>query len=162
MKYSLTINHHSFTIDTKGSTARIQSANATDEQLIDLSLAKNEECPVVRVGERFFAKINGRHVSGSLKRHIYGALQSKEFDGKVVSPFSGRVTKMFAAVGDVVESEAVLMVIEAMKMEYPVTSPAPGVVEEVVALVGDQVALGEIVARIGDCHPDENRDPVHK
>jgi acetyl-CoA/propionyl-CoA carboxylase biotin carboxyl carrier protein len=49
--------------------------------------------------------------------------------------------------GEPVESGAVVVAVEAMKMEHSLRSPVAGVVELLIA-VGDQVKVGQVLARI--------------
>jgi acetyl-CoA/propionyl-CoA carboxylase, biotin carboxylase, biotin carboxyl carrier protein len=58
------------------------------------------------------------------------------------SPMPGRVLSLEVSVGDRVEAGAVLCVLEAMKMEHPVTAPYDAVVHAVAVATGDQVPGG--------------------
>ena len=59
--------------------------------------------------------------------------------GRVASPIPGRVAKVLVRVGDAVERNAPLLVIEAMKMEMTLSSPVAGTV------VSIRCALDEVV-----------------
>jgi len=61
------------------------------------------------------------------------------------APISGIVTKVIAEPGAVVEAGAVLIVLEAMKMETEITAPGPGTVAEVAVTVGDTVNGGQVL-----------------
>jgi biotin carboxyl carrier protein len=50
--------------------------------------------------------------------------------------------------GDVVEQHAVLVVLEAMKMQIPVTAPWPGEVRALLVAEGDSVTAGQPLAEI--------------
>ena len=52
------------------------------------------------------------------------------------------------APGEVVERHAVLVVLEAMKMQIPVTAPAAGTVQAVLVAPGDSVTAGQPLARL--------------
>ena len=58
------------------------------------------------------------------------------------APMPGRVLAVEVAVGDKVEAGARLVVLEAMKMEYPIQAPAAGVVRELYCAPGSQVERG--------------------
>lgn len=58
------------------------------------------------------------------------------------SPISGRVVKVPVKEGDRVETGDVLMVIEAMKMEYIIRAPWAGTVEKVNFTEGQQIDIG--------------------
>jgi 3-methylcrotonyl-CoA carboxylase alpha subunit len=59
--------------------------------------------------------------------------------GKLMAPMPGQVTKLFVAVGEVVEKGAPLIVIEAMKMEHTVTAPRRGKIARLPFAVGEIV-----------------------
>ena len=73
-------------------------------------------------------------------------------DGVVRSPMPGTVLAVKATRGERVRSGQPLLIVEAMKMEHTVSAPADGVLTELTALVGQQVALAEILAVVT---PDE-------
>ena len=68
-------------------------------------------------------------------------------DAELVSPMPGSVIATHVADGDHVQAGAVVVAVEAMKMEHSLRSPVDGVVELLVA-VGDQVKVGQPLARI--------------
>jgi geranyl-CoA carboxylase alpha subunit len=60
--------------------------------------------------------------------------------GLLLAPMHGRVTQSLVDVGTRVEAGALLLVIEAMKMEHPIHAPHAGTVAALHARAGDQVA----------------------
>jgi acetyl-CoA/propionyl-CoA carboxylase biotin carboxyl carrier protein len=68
--------------------------------------------------------------------------------GSIAVPMQGTVVKVNVAVGDAVESGAVVCVLEAMKMENNVTSDVAGTVTEVKVEAGQAVGAGDIVVVI--------------
>ena len=68
-----------------------------------------------------------------------------EAEDQLRAPMPGLVTKVVARTGDSVKSGAVLVVLEAMKMEYALSAPRDGVVAEVLAAPGDQVVNGALL-----------------
>lgn len=69
-------------------------------------------------------------------------------DTKVVSEVTGSVWKVLVAVGDSVETDTPVILIESMKMEIPVLAPDSGVVTEILVAVGDAVSEGQSVVTI--------------
>ncbi len=69
-------------------------------------------------------------------------------DGLVTSPMPGSVLDVRVEVGDSVHAGQTLAVVEAMKMEHPLTSRIDGVVAEVLARPGQQVGRGDPVVRV--------------
>ena len=61
---------------------------------------------------------------------------------------TGNVWKIVKAVGDGVEEDEAIMIIESMKMEIPVTAPEEGTVAEILTEEGATVTEGTVVARI--------------
>ncbi|HEX2805674.1 MAG TPA: biotin/lipoyl-containing protein [Kineosporiaceae bacterium] len=61
------------------------------------------------------------------------------------APISGTVNKVVVEPGAAVESGAVLLVLEAMKMETEITAPGAGTVADITVAPGDAVAGGQIL-----------------
>ena len=66
--------------------------------------------------------------------------------GSLLAPMPGTVVRLEAAVGDLVEAGAVILAIEAMKMEHSIHAPARGIVTELPISVGTQVDSGSVLA----------------
>jgi acetyl-CoA carboxylase biotin carboxyl carrier protein len=60
----------------------------------------------------------------------------------------GKVLKLEKNVGDHVEEDEVVIVMEAMKMEIPVVAPATGVLREVKVSAGQAVEADQVLAEI--------------
>jgi biotin carboxyl carrier protein len=60
----------------------------------------------------------------------------------------GVVVKVEVARGDEVARHAVLVVLEAMKMQIPVTAPWSGRVTALLVAAGDSVTAGQPLARV--------------
>jgi 3-methylcrotonyl-CoA carboxylase alpha subunit len=69
-------------------------------------------------------------------------------DGDLLSPMPGRVVSVQVAKGDQVTRGQRLVVLEAMKMEHALVAPFDGVVDELAAVVGAQVAEGLALVRV--------------
>ncbi len=65
--------------------------------------------------------------------------------GDLAAPMPGKVTKLLRKQGDLVAEGDVLVVMEAMKMEYSLKSSIGGVLEKMNCAVGDQVVLGKVL-----------------
>ncbi|MET0901093.1 MAG: acetyl/propionyl/methylcrotonyl-CoA carboxylase subunit alpha [Mycobacterium sp.] len=68
-------------------------------------------------------------------------------DAELTSPMPGAVVAVNVTDGSMVTAGSVVVAVEAMKMEHSLTAPVDGVVELLVA-VGDQVKVGQLLARI--------------
>ncbi len=65
--------------------------------------------------------------------------------GAISAPMPGKVIEVFVSVGDVVEPQQVLVVLEAMKMENHLRAPQRGTVSEILVEVGQQVEKDELM-----------------
>ena len=67
---------------------------------------------------------------------------------EIRTEITGNVWKIVKAVGDGVEEDEAIMILESMKMEIPVTAPEDGTVTEILTEEGAIVTEGTVVARI--------------
>jgi biotin carboxyl carrier protein len=68
-------------------------------------------------------------------------------EGKVCrSPIAGVVVRVSAQVGQAIQANDILLVLEAMKMETVITSPTAGKVARVNVSAGDAVQVGQVLA----------------
>jgi acetyl/propionyl-CoA carboxylase alpha subunit len=68
----------------------------------------------------------------------------------VTAPMPGTVIRVLVSEGDSVRARQPLVVLEAMKMETPLTSPSDAVVRAVHVAEGDRVAGGAILVELGE------------
>ena len=61
---------------------------------------------------------------------------------------TGTVWKIEAKVGDVVDEDDVVMILESMKMEMPIEAPADGEITAILVAEGESVQEGQVVAQI--------------
>jgi pyruvate carboxylase subunit B len=66
----------------------------------------------------------------------------------IEAPLPGRIIRVEVTEGNTVEEGGVICVIEAMKMENPILSPAKASVVEVAVSTGQAVKTGEKIAVI--------------
>ena len=66
----------------------------------------------------------------------------------VESPMVGKILKIEKNVGDHVDEDEVVMVMEAMKMEIPIVAPASGTLKEVKVTPGQAVEAEQELAVI--------------
>jgi 3-methylcrotonyl-CoA carboxylase alpha subunit len=69
--------------------------------------------------------------------------KKKKEEGDLNSPISGKVVNIKVKKGDKVKKDDVLMVIEAMKMEYLIRAPYIGIVKKINFKENDQVEIGQ-------------------
>ena len=101
----------------------------------------------------FTVEIEGRLGAGPAPREARSApvvaAPRAGVKGGVSAAIAGRVLKLKVAKGDTVAQGHVLLLLEAMKMENEIKSPADGVVQEVVVSEGSRVAEGETMVVVG-------------
>ncbi|WP_417515393.1 acetyl-CoA carboxylase biotin carboxyl carrier protein subunit [Minwuia sp.] len=66
----------------------------------------------------------------------------------VKSEIAGKVWKVVAAVGDAVEEDDEILILESMKMEIPVVAPAAGRIAEILVAEADSVQEDQVVVRL--------------
>jgi acetyl-CoA carboxylase biotin carboxyl carrier protein len=67
---------------------------------------------------------------------------------RVESEIPGKVVSIEANIGETVAEDDAILILESMKMEIPVSSPAGGKIVEILVAVGDTISEGDEVAVI--------------
>ena len=71
-------------------------------------------------------------------------------EGSIRADMPGTVLRVEVEQGQEVSEGETLLVLEAMKMELSIAAPFDGVVETVGAAAGDRVAVGHLLAEVGE------------
>jgi acetyl-CoA carboxylase biotin carboxyl carrier protein len=66
----------------------------------------------------------------------------------VIAPMVGKITDIKVKVGDHVQEDEEIAIIEAMKMEMPIVAPAGGVVKEIRIGIGENCESDQVLAII--------------
>ena len=69
---------------------------------------------------------------------------------EIQAPLAGKIIQMDLQVGQSIEEDDEVLVIEAMKMETPVFAPCSGTIKEVKVKEGDSVEEDQVLAIIDD------------
>ena len=64
---------------------------------------------------------------------------------EVIAPIEGKIVEILVNVGDTVQEDDELLILEALKMENPVFAPADGVLKEIKVKVSDKVESEEVL-----------------
>ncbi len=135
-KYYITHDDNMYTV----------TAVEIDKGFLQIDLADRQiKCVVSEADESKYVFIDGE-VLEVVPIELTGRKKGKgggESEKDLRSPISGKVVKVEVAKGDQVKTDDVLMVIEAMKMEYIIKAPWDGVVEKVEYSEGEQIEIGE-------------------
>jgi acetyl-CoA/propionyl-CoA carboxylase biotin carboxyl carrier protein len=96
---------------------------------------------------------NGSAIGARSKRPVRrqsGAVTKSPSGNALTSPMQGTIVKVAVADGDVVASGDLVVVLEAMKMEQPLSAHRSGTVKNLTAQVGANVTSGTILCEIVD------------
>lgn len=116
----------------------IQVHMASPERVVLPDADSVIELDIARYGTMRY--VDGPDWSARLEvKHRFPEHDSHEATGSLHSPMPGKVIRVGVAEGDHVEGGAVLVVLEAMKMEHTIRAPYPGTIEAVNYVEGDQV-----------------------
>jgi len=69
-------------------------------------------------------------------------------EASIAAEIAGRVCALNVKVGDKVHAGDELILVEAMKMELPITSPSTGSVTSILVKIDDVIAEGQIIATV--------------
>ncbi|TVR10495.1 MAG: acetyl-CoA carboxylase biotin carboxylase subunit [Salinarimonadaceae bacterium] len=100
------------------------------------------EALVVEAGEAMLVIAEGRQTRVAIYDPSAIDVEHLDHDGAIKAPMHGKLVALFVEQEERVEKGARIAVVEAMKMEHVLLAPADGVVSEIAAAVGDQVAEG--------------------
>jgi 3-methylcrotonyl-CoA carboxylase alpha subunit len=101
---------------------------------------------VVRDGDRLTIIHRGRNSLVTIIDPLAPPRAQAAAAGSLAAPIPARVTRILCAAGDVVTKGAVLLTLEAMKMELTIAAPFDGTVTELRHAAGDMVQEGTILA----------------
>jgi len=112
---------------------------------------------ITRAGDRILVQLGRGDVELRL-RPRFEIPGVEESSGGLVARMPGKVIELRVGVGDRVEAGETLLVLEAMKMEHPMTAPEDGVVSAVHVSVGEQVENGAVLLMVESS--DSASDPA--
>ena len=87
---------------------------------------------------------------GSRGRRPSGAASGGADGDALISPMQGTITKIVAGEGEQVSAGDTVVVLEAMKMEQPLTAHKDGTVTGLAVEIGQTVPAGGVIARLAD------------
>ncbi len=67
---------------------------------------------------------------------------------EIESEIAGKVWKIETEIGQKLDEDDSILILESMKMEIPVDAPEAGTLVEILVKEGDAVAEGQIVAKL--------------
>ena len=118
-----------------------------DERKSEVLLAESTEATLLAVdgyqAEAQLVEARALRLAASLPRRAGHAERIE-----LRAPMPGRVVSVRVSVGEAVERNALLAILEAMKMENELRAPAPGRVTDVRVAEGDTVEHGALLVRL--------------
>jgi acetyl-CoA/propionyl-CoA carboxylase biotin carboxyl carrier protein len=88
--------------------------------------------------------------SGKSKKRARSGGPAAATGNALTSPMQGTIVKVAVAEGDVVAEGDLVVVLEAMKMEQPLTAHRSGTITGLKAVAGETVSAGAVIATIED------------
>ena len=140
----------------KGQVSVNKSAQQT--QAAAPATSNSNACTVTVNGKKYGVKfengkaiVNGKEYSVDVKDGIEetSAAAATGEGTEVKAPMPGAVLRVLKAVGDSVEENEEILVIEAMKMETPIKAPVAGTITSLSVAQGDKIASGQVMATVG-------------
>jgi acetyl-CoA/propionyl-CoA carboxylase biotin carboxyl carrier protein len=149
--------------------AILEDPNYTEEFKVYTSYIENEfvnEIPAFQsavldiqtkvAAEKLIAEVNGKRFEilvhapePVVKRHRAKQASVGGASGTgLASPMQGTVVKIAVEEGQIVEAGDLVIVLEAMKMEQPLTAHKTGVIKNLKAVIGETVASGTVLCDI--------------
>lgn len=144
----VTMERNHYRLEHEGALVQL---TVTDFGCGHLSLrhdACDESADYVFDGDRLFMQVGDRVLGFTDVTYAPPVASAAAGDGVLKAPMVGQVVRVNAASGDSVAKGAVVVVIEAMKMENQVVAPFDGELETVSVAVGDQVDANQILAKM--------------
>lgn len=132
--------------------------SAGKQKAVSSSKSSAEGCTVTVNGKKYAVKlqngkaiVNGKEYSVDVKDGIEESTTTASTgEGiEVKAPMPGAVLRVEKSVGDSVEENEEILVIEAMKMETPIKSPKAGTITSITVSQGDKIATGQVMATVG-------------
>lgn len=166
MKYEIAIDDQTLELDISRRDDQVIIRSELGESALDIvklqegvySVLMNNYSFVVAVenGTRNQIMVNGTPFNISLLDAVHLHLRdlgwesaSETKTGQVVTQIPGLITKIFHAVGDEVDQDEPLFLMEAMKMENEIRAPVPGVIKQIHVETGKTVDKGTMIIEIG-------------
>jgi acetyl/propionyl-CoA carboxylase alpha subunit len=105
----------------------------------------------LKVGSNLWLHVNGEtYVIDQSPKRAKSSSDSaaRESSGQILSPMPGKILKVRVAVGDAVDIGQILVVMEAMKMEYSLIATVKGRVKTLSAKENEQVELNQLLVEL--------------
>ncbi|MBN1280352.1 MAG: biotin/lipoyl-binding protein [Candidatus Thermoplasmatota archaeon] len=137
-RFFITYDNNEYTV-TATETKPGQLAMQVGDRTIKCVISEGEDSKFVFIDGDIF----------QVKRiELTGRKKSEVKSGTLNSPISGTVVSVKVKEGVAVKKDEVIMVIEAMKMEYLIRAPFDGVIKKIYFTEKDQIEIGKLTAEM--------------
>ena len=135
----------------------VARVHATSTHGIDVEIdGRRFQARITRAGERIVVHGPRGDVEFTLQPR-FQLPRAALVSGSLVAPMPGKVIELRVAAGDTVKAGQTLVVLEAMKMEHPMTAPEDGIVVEVRVAVDEQVSNGTLLLVVEPAAEDKEK-----
>lgn len=139
LPWLITINQHQFLIHiTADESGLLYIESATDKWSVPVNWNGND-CHICLDGKNY--KI------GWVDPLTVAASEDVGIIGRLAAPMPGKITQIFVKAGDKVEKSTPLAILEAMKMEHTIRSPASGIIAEITCKLGQFVQENTVLIK---------------
>lgn len=158
-------SEQTYEIERENGTTRVRREGEADWQNVELQRVGDSQLYLLMLEDRpveLYLERRRRGAHATIGRHTFEyeverwragggskAKQAVEAGVKrITAPMTGSIIEVRCAPGDEVKQGDVLLVIESMKMNNELRSPAAGRVEQVPVAVGERVNAGQLLVQI--------------
>jgi propionyl-CoA carboxylase alpha chain len=135
-----------FSVGERRSVLRRIAATA-DAVTLEDELGRRRRHRVARAGMRVWVEVGAATIA-VVEEPRFVEPGAQQVTGALVAPMPGRVVRVAVEAGAAIEAGAVLLVLEAMKMEHAVRAPAAGTVTSLRVAAGEQVEADQLLATV--------------
>ena len=132
-------------VNTGGGTSQLLLNGTTENHVIYTIGGFSARASKAQVGNTLWLCSNGLTLRYDDMTFTPPVTEQAGADGRLNAPMDGKLMQVFASVGDTVSKGQKLAVLEAMKMEFSVTSSVDGKMLEVCCPVGAQVKARQLL-----------------
>ncbi len=110
-------------------------------QIVQIQLEnKTINVPAIRSGDKLWCHYQGQNFCLELSNPSKKKRAGSNLDlGPMYAPMPAKLVRLNVKEGDLVKAKQVLMVLEAMKMEYSISAPKDAKVSKVAVSAGEQL-----------------------
>lgn len=146
--YDIELTEHgdNFSITCGDQATCLQLADVDDSVWYVVEEGVRDSFHQAMIGDRLYLDDGSGHYIFDNVMHHPATANGGASNGQVKAPMDGAIIDVLVAVGDTVEANQILVVMEAMKMEHSLKAGIKGVVESLPVSVGDQVKTRQLLA----------------